>query len=528
MRNGCGLLGLVGIGALTLGCSSIATDDGGMAEWSGVPGVTMDAADAEGPSSATYEAVGTNPFVMTAHDPLSTFAADVDTASYDIFRRDAQAGTLPPPESVRLEEWVNYFDYGYEAPASDAAVPFAIHLAAAPSLFQPDTVMLRVGIQGRAAKPEEPKRAANLVFLVDVSGSMSSSDKLPLVKLTLLETLDVLDPTDTLSIVTYAGSTRVALEPTPISERATIERVIESFEAGGSTAGAAGLDLAYDQATAGFIEGGINHVLLCTDGDFNVGPSSAAELVDIIEEKRRSGVTFTALGFGYGNDAMMELISNKGNGVYGVMTDEDAVIRYVHERLLSTMDFIAKDMKLQIEFNPERVLAYRLLGYENRAIEDDQFRDDAIDAGEIGAGHSVTALYELVLAGNDVPAPAGAPPIEDGASFAGVPEIAATDLAIVKVRYKRVDATEADPAMEVSASIAPAEVAANEALLDAAFQWALSVASLAEIVKKSPFADPTRLDLIQAILARPVFDGDPDKDELETLIGSVARQLSGS
>jgi Ca-activated chloride channel family protein len=484
-----------------------------------------DGAEADDPSTATYEAVGTNPFVITAFDPLSTFAADVDTASYDIFRREAGAGTLPDPASVRLEEYVNYFDYGYEAPAADAEVPFNVHLGAAPGLFEPETVMLRVGIQGREAQPAAEKRPANLVFLVDISGSMSSSEKLPLVQLTLYETLGVLNPDDTVSIVTYAGSTGVALPPTPVSDRSTIETVIESFAAGGSTAGASGIDLAYAQAEAAYLDGGINHVILCTDGDFNVGPSSTEELVTLIEEKRRSGITLTVLGFGAGNDAMMEAISNKGNGVYGVMTDADSVTRYVEERMLSTMDFIAKDLKIQVEFNPEEVYAYRLLGYENRAIDDVLFRDDTIDAGEIGAGHSVTALYELVLAGNDLPTAEGAPDPEDGDVYTGDVEIDPADLALVKIRYKDVDATEADPALEVNASLAPEDVAASEAEQDAAFQWATAIASLAEILKASPYADPGRLDLIEAIVARPVFDGDPDKEELETLLATIADQL---
>ena len=494
--------------------------------------VTLSGADmpdgiAEEPptDTATYEEVGTNPFVITAHDPLSTFAADVDTASYDIFRRAAGASSLPDPASVRLEEYVNYFDYGYEAPAYDAEVPFDIHLAAAPGLFEPETVMLRVGIQGRDAQPAAEKRPSNLVFLVDISGSMASSDKLPLVQLTLHETLGVLDPDDTVSIVTYAGSTGVALPPTSVSDRSTIESVIENFSAGGSTAGASGIDLAYAQAEAAFIDGGINHVILCTDGDFNVGPSSTEELVSLIEEKRRSGITLTVLGFGTGNDAMMEAISNKGNGVYGVMVDEESVTRYVKERMLSTMDFIAKDMKIQVEFNPDEVRAYRLLGYENRAIEDTLFRDDTIDAGEIGAGHSVTALYELVLVGTEVPVPEGAPAPQNGDPYTGQVEIDPADLALVKIRYKQVDATETDPALEVNATIAPEDIATSEAEQDAAFQWATAIASLAEILKQSPYADPERLDLIEAIVARPVFDDDADKRELETLLAGIAGQL---
>ncbi len=546
-----GLWALFLVGCCSLGCSSDDADAEGRAPAYGYPSsgdeslyagiggsssaptgggvLLVDAGEMEERVEAgdRYEAVGTNPFVIAASDPLSTFGADVDTASYDLFRRDVGDGLLPDPESVRLEEYVNYFDYGYEAPAADAEHPFALHLAAAPGLFDRDTVMLRVGIQAELPPADGAKRPTNLVFLIDTSGSMTSADKLPLVKYTLTQALEVLDPADTVAIVTYAGSTRVALPPTPVAEASVIADAIASFEAGGSTAGAAGLELAYAQAEVAFIEGGINHVLLCTDGDFNVGPSSTAELVAMIEEKRATGITLTVLGYGSGNlnDAMMELVSNKGNGVYGVMTDEVSVAKYVDERLLSTMNFVAKDMKLQVELNPELVYAYRLLGYENRAIADEQFRDDAIDAGEVGAGHSVTALYELVLQGQEIPAVEGAPEPLDGAAYDGAVEVDAADLVMVKIRYKDVDATETDEAYEVSASLAPDDVAASEAEVDAGFQWAIAIAALAEILKDSPYADPSQLEVIGAVAARPGFDGDPDKEEFESLFATASALL---
>ncbi|MBN2191537.1 MAG: von Willebrand factor type A domain-containing protein [Polyangiaceae bacterium] len=496
------------------------------------PSLTLAVGEEDGdepaPAGDRYESVGTNPFVITASDPLSTFGADVDTASYDLFRRDMMDGLLPDPTSVRLEEYVNYFDYGYEAPAADADHPFSLDLAAAPGLFDHDTVMLRVGIQAVLPPEDGEKRPANLVFLVDTSGSMTSADKLPLVQYTLTQTLEVLDPTDTVAIVTYAGSTAVRLPPTPVAGSETILDVIHSLASGGSTAGAAGLDLAYAQAQAGFIEGGINHVILCTDGDFNVGPSSTAELVAMIEEERRTGVTLTVLGFGSGNlnDAMMEAISNKGNGVYGVMTDEVSVANYVAERMLSTMNFVAKDMKIQVELNPALVYAYRLLGYENRAIADDEFRDDTVDAGEIGAGHSVTALYELVLTGHEIPSADGAPEPIDGAVYTDAVEVAPEDLVMVKIRYKDVDATETDPAYEVAEALAPKAVGTSEAELDVSFQWATAVASFAEILKGSPYADPERLSTVARVVARPAFDGDPDKEEFESLFVSAVEMMA--
>jgi Ca-activated chloride channel family protein len=472
-----------------------------------------------------YEAVGTNPFVFTAHDPLSTFGADVDTASYDIFRRDVNLGILPQPESVRLEEYVNSFDYDYPAPKHDAAIPFSISLAAGPSFFARNSVTLRVGIQGKLAPPEQ-KKPANVVFLVDTSGSMMAADKLPLVKEVLSHSLQVLEPSDKVAIVTYAGSVRVALGPTLVAQSEAILAVLEGLEAGGSTAGASGIDLAYDQVELGFIEGGINHVVLCTDGDFNVGISDTDALVDLIEQKRQSGITLTALGFGIGNlnDAMMEQVSNAGNGIYSVITDVAHADAYAEESLLATMTHIAKDMKLQVEFNPEKVIAYRLLGYEDRAIVDEQFRDDTVDAGEVGSGHRVTALYELILEG-EVPAVTGAPDALDGLAYEGALEVAADDLVLVKIRYKNVDASETDAALEVNASLAPADVAASVEALDADFQWAMSVASFAEILKDSPFAGVSMLPAIRKALANDAHDAYADRLEFRTLFTAAEAMM---
>jgi len=451
-------------------------------------------------SGDKYEPVGTNPFVLTDVDPLSTFAVDADTASYDIFRRDVNDGLLPDPASVRLEEYVNDFAYHYPAPSDDAEDPFAIHLAAAPSLYDTGTLLLRVGIQGKQAPAE--RGPANLVFLVDVSGSMAEANKLPLVKVVLGEALDILRPDDKIAIVTYAGSTTVALPPTRVSDKATIESVINGLGAGGSTAGGSGIQLAYDQARAGFIDGGINHIVMCTDGDFNVGISSTDALLDLIKTERTSGVTLTTLGFGSGNlnDEMMEKVSNAGNGMYSVISSEDQAIAYTNERLLSTMLHIAKDMKIQVEFNAREVLAYRLLGYEDRAIADQDFRNDAVDAGEIGVGHRVTALYEVVPADGAVPSPKGAPDLVDGSEYAGPVEVSAKDLVLVKVRYKQPGASESDAAKEVATSLPASAAAASYSELDADFRWAVAIATFAEILKQSPYAEPDQLDTIETIV----------------------------
>jgi Ca-activated chloride channel family protein len=455
------------------------------------------------PSNAgdRYVAVGTNPFVATAHDPLSTFATDVDTASYDIFRRDVNLDLLPQADSVRLEEYVNDFAYAYPAPAATDTAPFAISLAAAANVFDRPSALLRVGIQA-AQPPPTAKRPANLVFLVDVSGSMQSPDKLGLVQRILRGTLEVLEPTDTVSVVTYAGSVGVRLEPTPIANSVTITKVIDGLTASGSTAGASGLTLAYQQAHAGFIEGGINHILLCTDGDFNVGPSSTADLLKIVKQEREGGVTLTTLGFGIGNlnDGMMEAVSDAGNGIYGVISSETQADSYLRDRMLSTIVRVANNMKVQVAFNPAKVTAYRLLGYEDRAVADEDFRNDAVDGGEVGAGHRVTALYEMILAGQAVPTPQGAPallqgpPVEETA-----PIIGAADLVQVAVRWQSIGSAQDAPAHEVSAAL-PAETVCALDAADADLRWAAAVAAFAEILKGSPFADRAALPTIEAIV----------------------------
>lgn len=478
------------------------------------------------PTGDQFEAPGTNPFVVVAHDPLSTFGADVDTASYEIFTRDVGLhGVLPVPASVRLEEFVNYFRYHDTPPAWDAEHPFNVALEAAPSPFNP-TTLLRIGVQGKVVPPEH-RAPANLVFLVDVSGSMASANKLPLVKVLLRETLDVLAPTDTVAIVVYASSERVVLQPTPVSERATLLAAIDDLESGGSTAGQQGIALAYQLAEEAFIEGGINHVLLCTDGDFNVGMSSTDALVDYISDKRASGVTLTVVGFGAGNlnDAMMEAVSNAGDGVYAYLGDHDSTVAYAHTRMLGALYFIAKDMKLQVAFNPARVHAYRLLGYENNAIPDDEFTDDAVDAGEIGAGMAVTALYELVLAGDPIPEAADAPEPEDGAAYDGedLPDFGEDDVVEVRLRYKPPGSTVEDPAIPVAFMLGAHRLHAS--LDDAGddLRWAAAIAAFAEILKESPYADLANLALIAPIVDEQ-RDEDPDRSEFATLF-TTARAL---
>lgn len=439
-----------------------------------------------------------NPFVATVFDPFSTFAIDVDTASYDEFYRTAsERSQLPDPDSVRVEEYVNYFKYLYPAPALDAVKPFSINLALTPNILDRSTHILRVGLKAAAA-PKVPK-PANLVFLVDVSGSMGGSDRLPLVKTLLKETLNILQPDDHISIVTYSSDIKLALDSTAVEAKTTIVAAIDKLIAEGSTNGGAGIQMAYQQARAGFINAGINHVVLCTDGDFNVGLTTNDELVALIEKERKSGVTLTTLGFGTGNlnDGMMEKTSNAGNGIYSVISSERYARRYVEERLLSNLTYVAKDVKIQMEFNPDMVSAYRLLGYENRDIADKDFRNDKIDAGEIGAGHTVTALYEVVLRGNLQPVIKDAPATRTGDRFRGTLEGAYDDLVMAKVRYKDVDATETTPAKEFSVSLKNAEESFTKA--DADMQWATGIAAYTEILRHSPFADKTVISKLDTL-----------------------------
>ncbi|MET0285433.1 MAG: von Willebrand factor type A domain-containing protein [Polyangiales bacterium] len=457
-----------------------------------------------------------SPFIDAQQDPFSTFGADVDTASYDYLRQSLQTySRLPSPEYVRVEDYVNFFKYDYPTPAGDAAQPFAISLMAGAHPLGRSTTLLRVGIQAKAAPSE--KRQANLVFLVDVSGSMASADKLPLVQKVLNEALSVLAPTDKVSIVSYASDTRVRLTPTPVSERGTISSAISSLVAGGSTNGASGIDLAYEQAVAGFVPGGINHVILCTDGDFNLGITNSDQLVSLIKSKRASGVTLTALGFGHGNlnDAMMERVSNAGNGSYSIVFSEDQAVAYANQRLLSTIVNVAKDMKLQVEFNPTLVRAYRLVGYEDRAIADNDFRNDTVDGGEVGAEHRVTALYELVMADQPVPSGVGIPALSVGETSDVLREIPADEVVRVKVRYKAVNATDADPASEVAQALKPTDLAQP---VSADFTWAAAVAAFAEILRVSPYVGVGEISKVEQLIAQDPQTNDTDRQEFKTLV----------
>jgi len=339
--------------------------------------------------------------LRVSSNPVSTFSIDVDTGAYSNMRRWLNQGQLPPENAVRVEEFINYFDYDYPFPKSTKA-PFQVSTEIAPTPWNGNTRLLRIGIQGYDV-PKAQLPASNLVFLVDVSGSMRDANKLPLLQQALTMLVGQLDARDSISMVVYAGASGVVLPPTSGNRKADILSALQQLQAGGSTNGAAGIQLAYQLAQQNFIANGVNRVILATDGDFNVGMASTEELIDLIQRKRKAGIALTTLGFGSGNynDHLLEQLADEGNGNYAYIDRLSEAQKVLSEELSSTLLTIAKDVKIQIEFNPERVSEYRLIGYENRILNEEDFANDRIDAGEIGAGHRVTALYEISLTGSN-------------------------------------------------------------------------------------------------------------------------------
>jgi len=341
-----------------------------------------------------------NPVKRVTEQPVSTFSIDVDTGSYANVRRFLKQGALPSQDAVRAEELVNYFTYDYPLPG-ERTTPFSLTREIAPAPWNPGALLLHIGIKGYAVKPDKLP-AANLVFLVDVSGSMQSPDKLELLKSSLKLLTSRLHARDRISLVVYAGATGVVLEPTPGDQKAKITAALDQLSAGGSTNGAAGIQLAYAMAEQAFIQDGINRVLLATDGDFNVGVTNFEQLQDLVKEKRKSGIALSTLGFGTGNynDQLMEQLADAGNGNYSYIDTLGEAQKVLVDEMTSTLMTIAKDVKIQIEFNPAVVEEYRLIGYENRMLKREDFNNDKVDAGDIGAGHTVTALYEITLKGS--------------------------------------------------------------------------------------------------------------------------------
>ena len=440
-------------------------------------------ADPEAESNTeSYDVITENEFVDSLSNPKSTFSIDVDTASYSNVRRIINNGFKPPKGAVRIEELVNYFDYQYAGPMNDDH-PFSVHTDLGTCPWNEKHQLVRIALKGKTfAKRDRPD--CNLVFLLDVSGSMNNANKLPLVKTAMQMLLAKLEENDRIAIVVYAGSSGVVLPSTSASEPETILAAMNKLKAGGSTNGGEGINLAYRIATENFIEGGVNRVILCTDGDFNVGTSSRSSLHELIKEKVQSGVSLSVLGFGSGNlkDDTMELLADNGDGNYAYIDSELEARKALVEQVNGTLMTIAKDVKIQIDFNPARVGSYRLIGYENRMLENEDFADDKKDAGEIGAGHTVTALYEIVPSGEESPAR-----VDTGSEFVETKlkaDASSSDTVLkVHLRYKLPEESESQT-FSVALDRKVSDPVKNPS---GDFQFAASVAAYGMLLRDSKF-----------------------------------------
>ena len=434
-----------------------------------------------------YDEIVENRFLNVQNSPLSTFSIDVDTASYTNLRRMLNQGVTPPRGAIRIDELINYFDYAYKAPTGKH--PFAVHVEVAKAPWKSENKIVRIGLQGKNFAVDK-RPASNLVFLIDVSGSMRSAAKLDLVKTGFRKLVKQLNENDKVAIVVYAGSSGAVLEPTSGENTNKIIGALDKLNAGGSTNGAAGIQLAYQLAQKHFIKGGVNRVILATDGDFNVGTTSRSGLVDLVKEKAKKGVFLTVLGFGMGNlnDAMMEQISNKGNGNYFYIDTEREAEKVFVKNLAGTFVTIAKDVKIQVEFNPAKVESYRLIGYENRRLNNEDFADDKKDAGEIGAGHNVTALYEIVPKGGKTDAK-GIP-----LKYQKSVTKKSSDLLTVKLRYKKPLGTKS-VLLEVPVKDSSQDF--SEASKD--FRFASAVAGFGMLLRKSEHAGDVNFGKIESI-----------------------------
>lgn len=453
----------------------------------------------EAANTNSFTPIAENRFVRTDNDPLSTFSIDVDTASYSILRRFlATEKKLPPKDAVRIEELINYFPYSYLPPKAGQPVGFTLELASCP--WNPAHHLVRIGLAAKQLRPEEmPPR--NLVFLVDTSGSMDSPNRLPLLQTSLKMLVEQLTPRDRVALVAYAGSAGLVLPSTPGSDKPTIHKAIDRLKAGGSTNGGQGIQLAYQVAKQNFMAGGVNRVILGTDGDFNVGIRNPADLTRLIEEQRKSGIFLTILGFGMGNlkDSTLEKLAHHGNGHYAYVDDEREA-RKVFVEQGAALVTVAKDVKLQIEFNPKRVAAYRLIGYENRVMAHRDFQDDRKDAGDLGSGHTVTALYELIPPG--LPVPGAAEGKADGPAAKTtipVPEAWLT----VNLRYKDPEAETSQLLQHVlTGTVSKAE----ETTVD--FRFAASVAAFGMLLRESAHKGDATYGRVKE-WAKPALGDDP-------------------
>lgn len=443
-----------------------------------------------------------NPVKLAAEEPVSTFSIDVDTASYAFVRRQLHNGVLPQKDAVRVEEMINYFDYDYPVP-QDRARPFLPTVALYPAPWNDSTTLLHIGIKGYDIIPAGKPRS-NLVFLLDVSGSMNSPDKLPLLKNSFSMLVDALEPEDTVAIVVYAGAAGTVLEPTRVQEKGKILAALNNLHAGGSTAGGEGIRLAYSLAEMNYDEKAVNRVILATDGDFNVGITNRSELKSFIERKRETGIFLSVLGFGQGNynDALMQDLAQNGNGNAAYIDNLNEARKVLVDEAFSTLFTIARDVKIQIEFNPDRVHDYRLIGYETRLLNREDFNNDRVDAGDVGSGHSITAIYEIT--------PAGSPQkmIDDlryrkTAVTSGA--AAGDEYAFLKIRYKL-------PGAETSSLISMPVTTQQEyetlAGVSQDMRFAAAVAAFGQVLRNDPFTGNFSYDDIIG-LAQPARGRDP-------------------
>ena len=448
-----------------------------------------------------------NPVKSVVEEPVSTFSVDVDTASYAFVRQSLNSGSLPEPDSVRVEEMINYFPYDWPKPAL-AEEPFRASVTVLPTPWNRDTQLMHVAIQGYDL-PKTSQPDANLVFLIDVSGSMDEPNKLPLLKSAFRLLVNRLKPTDTVSIVTYAGDSGVVLEPTKARERDKILAAIDALQPGGGTNGASGIEQAYALAKSAFVKQGVNRVMLATDGDFNLGPSDDGSLKRMIEEKRRSGIFLSVLGFGNDNynDSLMQVLAQNGNGTAAYIDSLPEAEKALVEEAGSTLFPIARDVKIQVEFNPARIAEYRLIGYETRALARQDFNNDAVDAGDIGSGHRVTAIYEIT--------PKGSPAtrIDDlryGKPQAllpddGEPAASADELAYVKIRWKKPDG---DKSNLITQPVTARNVVPTLEAAAADIRFSIAAAAFGQKLKHEPGFDSYGYDQILT-LATPARGQDP-------------------
>lgn len=470
-------------------------------------------------NTESYDKIDDNPFLAVRGNPRSTFSIDVDRAAYSNVRRFINGGHRPPKDAVRIEELLNYFTYDYPAPTGD--VPFAVTTDVTSAPWKTAHRLVRIGIQGRKI-PLGDLPPSNLVFLIDVSGSMASEDKLPLLKSAFRLLVNELRPQDRVAIVVYAGQAGLVLPSTPGNEKRHILGAIDAMEAGGTTAGGAGIRLAYDVAKKNHIPNGINRVILATDGDFNIGVSSDAEMVRLIEEKREQGTSLTVLGFGTGNlkDSKMEKLADHGNGHYAYVDSFNEARKVFVREIGGTLATIAKDVKIQVEFNPMRVASYRLIGYENRVLRDEDFNDDKKDAGDLGAGHSVTALYEVVPVGAaDADSARGADPLRYQSTDVRRQAVGKDELLYVKLRYKA-------PSGGASRLITHV-VRDRIAEPSADFRFAAAVAEFGMVLRDSPLKGKANFDqaLSLAVSGRGV-DENGDRAEFISLVRSMQQIAS--